>query len=172
MLERLQLTPASRKRRAHVDLTDSEEQRVYKDAPKFKLEDNPFMSSPKKALASTVSNKADPTSIATAAEERNYYKETADFFGQFIGTKIAEYTGCDALRRARQYNELIVPNTVIIIQNICISVSRLEVTDDLCAFVPVTYADGIVRAVNTIRAFDKEHLSTALPIGFVLIALL
>ncbi|KAL2273267.1 hypothetical protein FJTKL_04838 [Diaporthe vaccinii] len=96
VLERLQLTPASRKRKATVDLTDAEDERVYKDAPKFKLE-NLFMSSPKKALASTVSNKADPTLIATAVEERNYYKETANFFGQFISAKIAEYTGCDAL---------------------------------------------------------------------------
>lgn len=172
VMDRLQLTPASRKRKAQIDLTDTEEQRVYPSAPKFKVEENPFMSSPKKAAVPSVSNKADPTALATTVEERNYYKDTADFFGRFIGPKFAEYTGCDPVRRAQDRDEAIVPDTVVIIQNMRIPVVRLEVTDALCALVPVTHVTGIIRAVNTIRRFDKDHLSNDLPIGFVLIAIL
>jgi hypothetical protein len=174
VMDRLKLTPASRKRQAQesIDLTEDGGDRVYRAAPKFKTEDNPFMTASKKTAQQTASDKTNPSSLATVVEEKNYYRETADFIGQFVDRNAAEYYGSDAIQRAKDRNEAIVPETVIVVQNMRIPVVSLNVANGLIAYVPTTHAEGIVRAVNFIRSFDKDCLSDHLPVRFVLVAML
>lgn len=180
IMDRLNLSPAipstAKRARFQMDLTqddDDEEGRVYKKPPTFGA--NPFMSKKKKAeMAVTLSSdKTDPTDKATVLEAKTYYQMAAKFmtgYGNMAAIKFAQE--CPGMV-AYQGNAAPLASGSINVGGRVVMISLLHDGEDIACVVPNDCVVGIIKATESMRAFDPETtLADNLPVSFILYRLL
>jgi hypothetical protein len=167
------LTTPSRKRQAMVNLVedDSDEDRVYRSAPRFQAA-NPFATPGKKAAVPSKSDKADPAEIATTLENKEYFKSVATFMGKFGEvTNLTFDPDCPAMRdslanRPPQRDAWIKVGP----ERIAATLFRDKYTT--ACLIPCPLVDGFLKAINAIRSADTDILTHQVPVCFILHALL
>lgn len=158
----------SRKRQATMSLIEEDEDdRVYKTAPKFG-DDNPFASTAKKLADTGCSDKANPASVATVLETKNFYVEVTTFMSKFGAISNLEFEPrCPAMVDLLS-GRPIQRDHMLNINGKHVAVVFVYNKYTTATLVPYNLLAGLNKAVGILRAFNQENKTNYVPVSFML----